>query len=183
MRKAWNDREFYEVKLESSPKGLRRMRRGAAIFAAAVLCSAVCAWAETSAPIVAVIPFEVAGVAQDDVDAFTARFAEMLSASGTVSLAESRAVNAMLARQGLAASDLIDAERAASFASEAGADFLVVGKLFALGDMAGAFVTMLGVKPPTATVTVRQAESMDALMAAVPGLCAELLGNTAAERK
>lgn len=179
MRKAWNDREFYEVKLESSPKGLRRMRRHAAIFAAVALCSAACAWAEASAPVVAVIPFEAAGVAQDDADAFTARLAETLSASGTISVADSRAVGVLLARHGLAVSDLIDAERAASFAAEAGADFLVVGKLFALGDMAGAFVTMLGVKPPTATVTVRQAESMDALMAEMAGLCAELLGNMA----
>lgn len=139
----------------------------------------VCAWAETSVPIVAVVPFEAAGVAQDDADAFAARFTETLATSGTVSVADTRDVGALLARQGLAAFDLIDAERAASFATEAGADFLVVGKVFALGDMAGAFVTILGVKPPTAFVAVRQAESLDALMAEVTGLCAELLGNMA----
>lgn len=155
------------------------MRRRAAIVAAAVLCSAVCTWAEAGAHVVAVVPFEAAGVSQEDADAFTARFAETLAAGGTVSAADNRAVGALLARQGLAASDLMDAERASSFAAESGADFLVVGKLFALGNMAGAFVTMIGVNPAAASVAVRQAESMDALMTAVPGLCAELLGNAA----
>lgn len=163
----------------SSPKGLRMVRWRAAIVAAAVLCSFVCAWAETKLPVIAVVPFEAAGVSQEDADAFTARFAETLVAGGTVSAADSCAVGALLARQGLAASDLIDAERASSFAEEAGADFLVVGKLFSLGGSAGAFVTMLGVNPAAASVAVRQAESMDALMAAVPGLCAELLGSAA----
>lgn len=153
------------------------MRRRTAIVVAAVLCAAVCARAAPNLPAVAVVPFEVAGVAQDDADAFAAQLAETLSASGTVSLADSRAVGALLARQGLAASDLIDAERVAAFASEAGADFLVVGKLFAIGTAAGALVTLIGVNPVTASVAARQAESMDALMAAVPGLCAELLGN------
>ncbi|MDE7227486.1 MAG: hypothetical protein K2N31_04115 [Treponemataceae bacterium] len=120
---------------------------------------------------------EAAGVAQHDADAFADQLAEELAASGTVSVADRRAVGALLARQGLTASDLIDAERAASFAAEAGADFLVVGNVFALGDMAGVFVTMLGVKSPTATIAVRQTESLDALMAEVTGLCAELLGN------
>lgn len=139
----------------------------------------VCAWAETKLPVIAVVPFEAAGVSQEDADAFTARFAETLAAGGTVSAADSRAVGALLARQGLAASDLIDAERSASFAAETGADFIVVGKLFSLGGSVGAFVTMIGVKPPSASVAVRQAESVDALMAEVPGLCEELLGNAA----
>lgn len=149
------------------------------VFAAMLLCSAVCAWTETSMPIVAIVPFEAAGVAQDDADALTARFAEQLAASGTFSVADRRAVDALLARQGLAASDLIDAERAAAFAAQAGADYLVVGKVFAIGNAAGAIVTMLGVKPLSASVAARQEESMDALMAAVPGLCAELLGSMA----
>lgn len=166
-------------KTGSSPKGLRMVRWRAAIVAAAVLCSFVCAWAETKLPVIAVVPFEAAGVLQEDADAFTARFAETLAAGGTVSAADSRAVGVLLARQGFAASDLIDAERAASFAAEAEADFLIVGKLFSFGSSVGAFVTMIGVKPPSASVAVRQAESVDALMAEVPGLCAELLGNAA----
>lgn len=152
------------------------MRRHAAVVAA-VLCAAVCARAAPNLPAVAVVPFEAAGVAQDDADVFADRLAEELAASGTVSVADRRAVGALLARQGLTASDLIDAERTAAFAAEAGADFLAVGKLFAIGTSAGALVMLIGVKPPTAFVAVRQAESVDALMAAVPGLCAELLGN------
>lgn len=166
-------------KTGSSPKGLRMVRWRAAIVAAAVLCSFVCAWAETKLPVIAVVPFEAAGVSQEDADAFTARLTETLTAGGTVSVADSRTVDTLLARQGLAASDLIDAERSASFAAETGADFIVVGKLFSLGGFAGAFVTKIGVKPPSASVTVRQAESVDVLMAEVPGLCAELLGNAA----
>lgn len=154
------------------------MRRRA-VTLAAVLCAAVCAHAEPNLPVVAVVPFEAAGVAQDDADALTARFVETLAASGAVSVADRRAVDALLARQGLAASDLIDAERAAAFAAQAGADFLAVGKVFAIGNAAGALVTMLGLKPLSVSVAARQAESMDALMAAVPGLCAELVGNAA----
>lgn len=154
------------------------MRQYSAILAA-MLCSAVCAWAETKLPVIAVVPFEAAGVSQEDADAFTARFAETLAAGGTVSAADSRAVGALLARQGLAASDLINAERAASFAAETGADFIIVGKLFSLDGSVGAFVTIIGVKPPSASVAVRQAESVDALMAEMPGLCEELLGNAA----
>lgn len=86
-------------------------------------------------------------------------------------------MDTLLARQGLVASDLIDAERATSFATGTGTDYIIVGKLFSLGGSVGAFITMIGVKPPSASVTVRQAESVDALMAAVPGLCEELLGN------
>lgn len=62
----------------SRPKGLRMMRRRVAIVAAAVLCSAVCTWAETKLPVIAVVPFEAAGVSQENADAFTARFAETL---------------------------------------------------------------------------------------------------------
>ncbi|MBD5438843.1 MAG: hypothetical protein HDR37_09840 [Treponema sp.] len=78
------------------------MKRRAAVLAA-VLCAAVCVWAESRVPIVAVIPFEAAD----------------------------------------------------------------------------ALVTLIGVNPVTASVAARQAESMDALMAAVPGLCAELLESIA----
>lgn len=144
-----------------------------------MLCAAVSARTESRVPVVAVISFEAAGVAQDDADAFTAMFAEALAASGTVSVADRHAVGALLARQGLTASDLIDAERAAAFAAQAGADYLAVGKLFAIGTAAGALVTLIGVNPVTASITARQAESMDALMAAVPGLCAELLESIA----
>lgn len=154
------------------------MRRRA-VTLAAVLCAAVCAHAELNLPVVAVLPFEAAFIAQHDADALTDRFAEELAASGTVSVADRRAVDALLARHGLAASDLLDAERAADFATQAGADFLAVGKVFAIGNAAGALVTMMGVKPLSVSVAARQAESMDALMAAVPGLCAELLGNAA----
>ena len=154
------------------------MRRRAVVIAA-VLCAAVYARAAPNLPAVAVVPFEAAFVAQHDANAFADRLAEELAASGTVSVSDRHAVGALLARQGLTVSDLIDAERAASFAAEAGAYFLVVGNVFALGDMAGVFVTMLGVKSPTATIAVRQAESLDALMAEVPGLCAELLGSAA----
>ena len=144
--------------------------RQRAVVLAAVLCAAVCVWAESRVPIVAVIPFEAAGVAQHDADAFADRLAEELAASGTVSVADRHAVGALLARQGLTATELIDAERAAAFA-----DYLAVGNLFAIGTAAGALVTLIGVNPVTASVAARQAESMDALMAAVPGLCAELL--------
>ncbi|MBD5426027.1 MAG: hypothetical protein HDR38_00480 [Treponema sp.] len=150
------------------------MRRRAVVLAA-VLCAAVCVWAESRVPIVAVIPFEAAGVAQSDADVFADRLAEELAASGTVSVADRRAVGTLLARQGLTATELIDAERAAAFAAQAGADYLAVGKLFAIGTAAGALVTLIGVTPVTASVAARQAENMDALMAAVPGLCAELL--------
>lgn len=154
------------------------MRRYSAILAA-MLCSFVCAWAEPKLPVIAVVPFEAAGVSQEDADAFTARLTETLTAGGTVSVADIHTVNTLLARQGLAASDLIDAERAASFAAETGTDFIIVGKLFSLGGSVGAFITMIGVKPPSASVTVRQAESVDALMAEMPGLCEELPGNAA----
>ncbi len=154
------------------------MRRRAAILAA-VLCAAVCARAAPNLPAVAVLPFEAAFVAHHDADAFADRLAEELAASGTVSVTDRRAVGALLARQGLTASDLIDAERAAAFAAEAGADFLAIGKLFSLGTSAGALVTLIGVNPVTASVAARQEESMDALMAAVSGLCAELLGSIA----
>ncbi|MDE7227106.1 MAG: hypothetical protein K2N31_02145 [Treponemataceae bacterium] len=160
------------------------MRRRAVILAA-VLCAAVGARAVPNLPVVAVVPFEAAGVAQDDADVFADRLAEKLAASGTVSVTDRRAVGTLLARQELTASGLIDAERAAAFAAQAGADYLAVGKLFAIGTSAGALVTLIGVNPVTASVAARQAESVDALMAAVPGLCAELLesmadgGNTA----
>ena len=154
------------------------MRRRAAVLAA-VLCAAVCVWAESRVPIVAVIPFEAAGVAQSDADTFADRLAEELAASGTVSVADRHAVGALLARQGLTASDRIDAERAAACAAQAGADSLAVGKLVAIGTAAGALVTLIGVNPVTASITARQAESIDALMAAVPGLCAELLESVA----
>ncbi|MDE7141257.1 MAG: hypothetical protein K2O09_10995 [Treponemataceae bacterium] len=152
------------------------MRRRAAVLAA-VLCAAVGARAAPNLPAVAVVPFEAAFVAQHDADAFADRIAEELAASGTVSVADRHAVGALLARQGLTATELIDAERAAAFAAQAGADYLAVGKLFAIGTAAGALVTLIGVNPVTASVAARQAESMDALMVAVPGLCAELLGN------
>ncbi|MDE6349579.1 MAG: hypothetical protein K2K67_01065 [Treponemataceae bacterium] len=154
------------------------MRRYAAVVAA-VLCAAVCARAAPNLPVVAAVPFEVAGVAQHDADAFADRLAEELAASGTVSVADRRAVGALLARQGLTATELIDAERAAAFAAQAGADYLAVGKLFAIGTAAGTLVTLVGVNPVTASVAARQAESMDALMAAVPGLCVELLESMA----
>ena len=154
------------------------MRRYAAVVAA-VLCAAVGARAAPNLPAVAVVPFEAAFVAQDDADAVADRLAEELAASGTVSVADRRAVGALLARQGLTATELIDAERAAAFAAQAGADYLAVGKLFAIGTSAGALVTLIGVNPVTASVAARQAESMDALMAAVPGLCAELLESMA----
>ncbi|MDE6704793.1 MAG: hypothetical protein K2J81_02695 [Treponemataceae bacterium] len=154
------------------------MRRRAVVLAA-VLCAAVYARAAPNLPAVAVVPFEAAGVAQDDADVFADRLAEELAASGTVSVADRRAVDAVLARQGLAASDLIDAERATAFVAQAGADYLAVGKLFAVGTSAGALVTLIGVNPVTASVAARQAESIDALMAAVPGLCAELLESVA----
>lgn len=154
------------------------MRRRAAVIAA-VLCAAVGARAAPPLPAVAVVPFEAAFVAQDDADAFADRLAEELAASGTVSVADRHAVGALLARQGLTATALIDAERAAAFAAQAGADYLAVGKLFAIGTAAGALVTLIGVNPVTASVAARQAESMDALMAAVPGLCAELLESVA----
>ena len=150
------------------------MRRRAVVLAA-VLCAAACVWAESRVPIVAVIPFEAAGIAQSDADTFADRLAEELTAFCTVSVADRRAVGALLARHGLAASELIDAERAAEFLAQVGADYLAVGKLFAVGTSAGALVTLIGVKPVTASVAARQAASMDALMAAVPGLCAELL--------
>lgn len=150
------------------------MRRYAAVLVA-VLCTAVNAWTESRVPIVAVIPFEAAGVAQDDVDSFAARLAEELAASGTVSMADRRAVDALVARQGLSASELIDAERAAEFLAQVGADYLAVGKLFAVCTSAGALVTLIGTNPATVSIAARQAESMDALMAAVSGLCAELL--------
>lgn len=155
------------------------MSRCACIFVMILLCSAVCAWAETSAPIVAVIPFEVASISQDDADAFTARFTETLATSGTLSIANSHTVNTVLTQQRLTASDLIDAERAVSFAAEVSADFLIIGKLFALGDMVGAFVTIIGANPVTVSVTVRQAESMDALMTEVTGMCEELMKSVA----
>lgn len=49
-----------------------RQNRRELLFAAAVLCSAVCAWAETKLPVITVVPFEAAGVSQEDADAFTA---------------------------------------------------------------------------------------------------------------
>lgn len=153
------------------------MKRYFIILMAVMLYSAVCAWAEYSMPIVAVIPFEVAGIAQNDADAFTARFTEILAADGTVSVTDSRTVGVLLVQQGVTASELIDAEHATTFASEVGADFLIIGKLFALNDMAGTFVTIIGTHPVTVSVAVRQAESMNALMEAVPELCAELLEN------
>lgn len=155
------------------------MKRCTYILVAVLLCSAVCAWTETSVPIVAVIPFEAAGVTQDNAAAFTARFAETLATDGTLSVADSHSIDTLLAQQGLTASDLIDAERSVSFAAEVGANFLIIGKLFAIGDMAGAFVTMLGAHPEAVSVTVRQAESIDALMTEVPGMCTELLGDVA----
>ncbi|MBD5448356.1 MAG: hypothetical protein HDR32_11660 [Treponema sp.] len=154
------------------------MRRRAVILAA-VLCAAVGARAVPNLPVVAVVPFEAAFVAQHDADAFADRLAEELAASGTVSVADRHAVGALLARQGLTATALIDAERVAAFAAESGADFLAIGKLFAIGTAAGTLVTLIGVNPVTASITARQAESMDALMAAVPGLCAELLESIA----
>ena len=60
---------------------------------------------------------------------------------------------------------------------QVGADYLAVGKLFAVGTSVGALVTLIGANPVTVSIAARQAESMDALMAAVPGLCAELLGS------
>lgn len=153
------------------------MKRYFIILVAVMLYSAVCAWAEYSMPIVAVIPFEVAGIAQNDADAFTTQFAEILATNGTVSVTDSRTVGVLLVQQGLTASELIDAERATTFASEVGADFLIIGKLFALNDMAGTFVTIIGTHPVTVSVAVRQEESMDALMATVPGMCEELLEN------
>ena len=154
------------------------MRRHAAVVAA-VLCAAVGARTAPNLPVVAVVSFEAAFVAQHDADAFADRLAEELTASGTVSVADRRAVGTLLARQGLTATELIDAERAAAFAAQAGADFLAAGKLFAIGTAVGALVTLIGVNPVTASVAARQAESMDALMAAVPGLCAELLESMA----
>lgn len=154
------------------------MRRRAAVIVV-MLCVAVSAWAESKVPVVAVISFEAAGIAQSDADTFADRLAEELAASGTVSVADRHAVGALLARQGLTATALIDEERAAAFAAQSGADYLAVGKLFAIGTAAGALVTLIGVNPVTASITARQAESMDALMAAVPGLCAELLESIA----
>lgn len=159
------------------------MKQYAYVLVAVLLCSVVYAWAETSAPIVAVIPFEVAGISQDDADAFTARFAETLATSGTVSIADSHTVDTVLTQQGLTASDLIDAERATTFAAEAGANFLIIGKLFAIGNMAGAFVTIIGANPVTVSVAVRQAESVNTLMAEVSELCEELMGNVTDERE
>lgn len=153
------------------------MKRYFIILVAVMLYSAVCAWAEYSMPVVAVIPFEVAGIAQNDADAFTTQFAEILATNGTVSVTDSRTVGVLLVQQGLTVSELIDAERATTFASEVGADFLIIGKLFALNDMAGTFVTIIGTHPVTVSVAVRQAESMDALMTEVPEMCAELLEN------
>ncbi|MDE6774275.1 MAG: hypothetical protein K2J14_06580 [Treponemataceae bacterium] len=154
------------------------MRRRAAVIAAG-LCAAVSARAAPNLHVVAVVPFEATFVAQDDADAFADRLAAELAASGTVSVADRRVMGALLARQGLTATKLIDAERAAAFAAQAGADYLAVGKLFAIGTAADALVTLIGVNPVTASITARQAESMDALMAAVPGLCAELLESMA----
>lgn len=153
------------------------MKRYFIILAAVLMYSAVCAWAESNTPVIAVIPFEAAGVSQNDADAFTARFTEILAANETVSVVESRAVNTLLARQEIAISDLIDEKRAVAFATEANADFLIIGNLFALGNMAGVFITLIGVNPITVSVAMRQEESMDALMATVPGMCKELLEN------
>lgn len=123
------------------------MKRGSGVCAAVMLCFAVCARAEQKLPVVAVMPFEAAGIGQENADVFMAQFSQVLAETGSVSVADSHAVGALLAQNGLDASGLIDAEWSAAFAAEAGADFLAVGKLFALGSSLNAFVTLIGVNP------------------------------------
>ncbi|MCH5283330.1 MAG: hypothetical protein J1E59_06730 [Treponema sp.] len=119
-------------------------------------------------PVVAFVPFHAAGVSQEEVELFSAMLAKEFEVGGGFSVVQRGDVSA-----------LIEMEQAVKIASELGADFIVTGKLFAFGDSHGAFITMFGVNPAVAVVAARQEEGMDALMATMPGLCAELLESTA----
>ena len=125
---------------------------------------------EDAPPVIAFVPFNAAGVSQEEAELFSAMLAKEFEAGGGFSVVQSDDVYA-----------LIEMEQAVKIALELGADFIVTGKLFAFGDSHGAFITMFGVNPAVAVVAARQEEGMDALMATAPGLCAELLDYVAAK--
>ena len=123
---------------------------------------------EDAPPVVAFVPFNAAGVLQEEAELFSAMLAKEFEAGGGFSVVQRGDVSA-----------LIEMEQAVKIASELEADFIVTGKLFAFGDSHGAFITMFGVNPAVAVVAARQEEGMDALLNTIPELCAELLESTA----
>lgn len=134
---------------------------------------------EDAPPVVAFVPFNAAGVSQEEAETFAARLAETFAAGFSAIVADSKAVGSLLERYGGAKFEVLEVEQSLAFAAEVGADILIGGTIGCFLETFTAFITVLNVNPAVISVIIREGDSMDALMATMPGLCAELLESTA----
>ena len=92
------------------------------------------AWTQDTRPTVAILDFEGQGISVQEVQTLTERMRSETGATNAVRLIERKAIESIMAEQGLAQSGCVSDECAAEVGQLLGVQFMVSGTIGKLGD-------------------------------------------------
>ena len=103
-------------------------------------------WSQDTRPTVAILDFEGQGISVQEVQTLTERMRSEIGATNAVRLIERKAIESIMAEQGLAQSGCVSDECAAEVGQLLGVQFMVSGTIGKLGDTYTIDVKMFSVE-------------------------------------
>ena len=149
-----------------------------------ILLFVVCLPAQDTRPTVAILDFEGQGISAQEVQTLTERMRSEIGSTNAIRLIERKAIESIMAEQGLAQSGCVSDECAAEVGQLLGVQFMINGTIGKLGDKYTIDVKMFSVETGEAERTVSSTHDGDiaGLLTEMQILAWEIVGLQAPQR-